>query len=47
VLIETFCVRLARDCLAAGPIDRVEVIVEKPGALVNGVASARAVRSAG
>jgi dihydroneopterin aldolase len=43
VLIETFCARLARDCLAAGPIDRVEVVVEKPGALVNGVASARAV----
>jgi len=43
VLIETFCARLARDCLAAGPIDRVEVVVEKPGALVNGVAIARAV----
>ena len=44
VLIETFCARLASDCLAAGPIDRVEVIVEKPGALMNGVASARAVQ---
>jgi dihydroneopterin aldolase len=43
VLIETFCARLARDCLATGPVDRVEVVVEKPGALVNGVASARAV----
>jgi dihydroneopterin aldolase len=47
VLIETFCARLARDCLAAGPIDRVEVVVEKPGALVNGVASARAVFASG
>lgn len=47
VLIETFCSRLARDCLAAGPVDRVEVVVEKPGALVNGVASARAVCTAG
>jgi dihydroneopterin aldolase len=47
VLIETFCARLASDCLAAGPVDRVEVIVEKPGALVNGVASARAVCNAG
>jgi len=42
VLIETFCARLARACLAAGPVDRVEVVVEKPGALLNGVASARA-----
>jgi len=47
VLIETFCARLASDCLAAGPTDRVEVVVEKPGALLNGVASARAVCSAG
>lgn len=47
VLIETFCARLASDCLAAGPVDRVEVIVEKPGALINGVASARAVCNAG
>ena len=47
VLIETFCARLARDCLAAGPIDRVEVVVEKPGALVNGVASVRAVFASG
>jgi dihydroneopterin aldolase len=46
VLIETFCARLASDCLAAGPVDRVEVIVEKPSALVNGIASARAVYSA-
>ena len=47
VLIETFCARLASDCLAAGPIDRVEVVVEKPGALLNGVASARVVCSGG
>jgi dihydroneopterin aldolase len=47
MLIETFCARLASDCLAAGPVDRVEVVVEKPGALVNGVASARAVCNAG
>jgi len=47
VLIETFCARLAGDCLDTGSVDRVEVIVEKPGALVNGVASARAVYSAG
>jgi len=47
VLIETFCAQLASDCLAAGPVDRVEVIVEKPGALINGVASARAVCNAG
>ena len=44
MLIETFCARLASDCLAAGPVDRVEVVVEKPGALVNGVASARGVQ---
>jgi len=47
VLIETFCARLASECLAAGPVDRVAVVVEKPGALVNGVASARAVCNAG
>jgi dihydroneopterin aldolase len=47
VLIETFCARLAHDCLTAGPVDRVEVVVEKPGALLNGIASARAVCSAG
>lgn len=43
-LIECFCTRLASACLAAGPVVRAEVVVEKPGALVNGVASARAMQ---
>ncbi|MEJ0023933.1 MAG: dihydroneopterin aldolase [Alphaproteobacteria bacterium] len=40
-LIETFGLELAERCLAYDGVNRAEVIVEKPGALVNGIASTR------
>lgn len=42
-LIETFASRLAIQCLEADGVARAEVLVEKPGALANGIASAHVV----
>ncbi|MBB4641671.1 dihydroneopterin aldolase [Rhizorhapis suberifaciens] len=45
-LIETFAQRLALACLDHPPVLEVEVQVEKPGALANGMASAQVVMKA-
>ena len=45
-LIETFAQRLARACLGHAEVRAAEVVVEKPGALTNGVASTRVVMGA-
>ena len=45
-LIETFAQRLALACLEHPPVLEVDVQVEKPGALANGVASARVIMKA-
>lgn len=42
-LIETFARRLAAACLAETGVQCAQVVVEKPGALANGTASARVV----
>lgn len=43
-LIETFASRLADRCLATGLVAGIDVTIEKPGALTNGIAAARVVR---
>lgn len=43
-LIETFAARLAERCLESDLVVRVEVCVQKPAALLNGLASTRVVR---
>lgn len=43
-LIETFASRLATACLAETGVESAEVVVEKPGALANGTASARVIQ---
>ncbi len=40
-LIETFAERLAQDCLRHAIVLSADIVVEKPGALANGVASTR------
>ncbi|HET6970607.1 MAG TPA: dihydroneopterin aldolase [Phenylobacterium sp.] len=42
-LIETFAYRLAATCLANPLVEEVDVFVEKPGALINGLAGSRIV----
>jgi len=42
-LIETFALRLAEACLNHATVNEADVLVEKPGALANGVAGARVV----
>lgn len=43
-LIETFAAKLADRCLESDLVLRVEVCVQKPAALLNGLASTRVVR---
>jgi len=42
-LIETFALELAEACMSEPGVARVEVVVEKPGALANGLASTRVI----
>lgn len=45
-LIENFAAKLADLCLGSPLVQRVEISVEKPGALANGIAATRVVKRA-
>lgn len=45
-LIETFARRLASACLRHAGVEEADIVVEKPGALLNGLASAHVVMKA-